>query len=99
MDIKINDSNEVISVTISGDIEMMTIKEFKTKLLDIGKNREKDIELDLSDVGYIDSSGIGVLIGLLNMQKKKGKMLRVTKVSPKVLNVLKLSSLTDTFNL
>ena len=48
---------------------------------------------------YIDSSGVGVLISLLKLQKKKGKDLRMGKVSSKVLNVLKLSSLSDVFNL
>jgi len=50
-------------------------------------------------VEYIDSSGVGVLISLLKMQKKKGKTIKIKKVSSKVLNVLKLSSLSDVFEL
>jgi anti-anti-sigma factor len=49
-------------------------------------------------VDYIDSSGVGVLISLLKLQKKKEKNLNIRKVSPKVLNVLKLSSLSDVFD-
>ncbi len=60
---------------------------------------DKDIELDLSSVEYIDSSGVGVLISLLKLQKKKGKSLKIRKVSTKVLNVLKLSSLSEVFEL
>ena len=60
---------------------------------------DKDIEIDLSEVDYIDSSGVGVLISLLKLQKKKEKELIIEKVSSKVLNVLKLSSLSDVFNL
>jgi len=66
--------------------------------LEIGQNENKDIDLDLSKVNYIDSSGVGVLISLLKLQKNKGKSLKISKVSPKVLNVLKLSSLSDVFN-
>ncbi|MDY6933510.1 MAG: STAS domain-containing protein [Spirochaetota bacterium] len=99
MDIDIKDNNDVVTAVISGDIEMMIIKEFKTKLLDIGKSMDKDIEIDLSNVDYIDSSGIGVLITLLKMQKGKGKSLKINKISPKVLDILKLSSLSDVFDL
>ena len=98
MEIQISNNAELVNVMITGDIEMMSIKDFKTKLLDIGQNENKDIDLDLSKVNYIDSSGVGVLISLLKLQKNKGKSLKISKVSPKVLNVLKLSSLSDVFN-
>ncbi|MFC1671007.1 STAS domain-containing protein [Spirochaetota bacterium] len=99
MDISVKDEDSRINVIVNGDIEMMTIKSFKDKLFDIGQNTDKDIEIDLSSVDYIDSSGVGVLISLLKLQKKKGKKLIINKVSSKVLNVLKLSSLSDVFNI
>lgn len=99
MNIEINDKNESVNIRVSGDIEMMSIKDFKTKLFDVGENTDKDVEIDLSDVNYIDSSGVGVLITLLKRQRSKGKTLKIAKVSPKVMNVLKLSSLSDVFDL
>ena len=99
MDIQVNEENDVVKITVNGDIEMMTIKNFKEKLFEIGHNMDKNIEIDLSSVDYIDSSGVGVLISLLKLQKKKGKELFIRKVSPKVLNVLKLSSLSDVFEM
>ncbi len=99
MEIVINENENNVLVIVSGDIEMMTIKEFKEKLFEIGQNIDKDVELDLSNVDYIDSSGVGVLISLLKLQKKKGKLLKIHKVSTQVLNVLQLSSLSDVFNL
>jgi anti-sigma B factor antagonist len=99
MNITIEEKDACFSVVVSGDIEMMTIKEFKEKLLNLGQKSEKDIVADLSDVDYIDSSGVGVLISLLKLQKKKGKTLIIEKVSDKVLNVLRLSSLADVFSL
>jgi len=99
MDIEIKENDELVNIIVNGDIEMMTIKTFKQKLFEIGQNVDKDIEIDLSSVDYIDSSGVGVLISLLKLQKKKGKSLKINKVSSKVLNVLKLSSLSDVFNI
>ena len=99
MKIEVKDSDLKVNIIVNGDIEMMTIKNFKQKLFEIGQNVDKDIEIDLSNVDYIDSSGVGVLISLLKLQKKKGKNLEINRVSPKVLNVLKLSSLSDVFNI
>ena len=99
MEISIKENANSVSVVFVGDIEMITIKEFKEKLLQLGQTTDKDIDIDLSNVEYIDSSGVGVLISLLKMQKKKDKNLRIEKVSDKVLSVLKLSSLADVFNL
>jgi anti-sigma B factor antagonist len=99
MEIEIQKNSDIVTVSVTGDIEMMSIKDFKNQLMDIGQNEDKDIGLDLSKVNYIDSSGVGVLISLLKVQKNKGKKLKILKVSPKVLNVLKLSSLSDIFNL
>jgi anti-sigma B factor antagonist len=99
MNIEVKENAQSVMVVISGDIEMVTIKDFKEKLLQLGQSTEKDVEIDLSNVEYIDSSGVGVLISLLKMQKKKGKDLKIEKVSDKVLSVLKLSSLADVFNL
>jgi len=99
MDIDIRDKDTTVEIIIDGDIEMMSIKNFKQKLMDVGQNRDVNIDLDLSNVDYIDSSGVGVLISLLKLQKKKGKLLNISKVSPKVLNVLKLSSLSEVFKL
>lgn len=99
MEIDVQERDTNVFLKVHGDIEMMSIKTFKQKLFEIGQNSNKDIEIDLSDVEYIDSSGVGVLISLLKLQKKKGKELKIDKVSSKVLNVLKLSSLSDVFNL
>ncbi len=99
MDINIDETGTVVKVTVAGDIEMLTIKTFKQKLFELGQNTDKNIEIDMMDVDYIDSSGVGVLISLLKLQKKKDKKLKISKVSSKVLNVLKLSSLSDVFDI
>lgn len=99
MNIDVTEDESVVTITVNGDIEMMTIKSFKQKLFEVGQDMDKDIEIDLSNVDYIDSSGVGVLISLLKLQKKKGRNLMINRVSSKVMNVLKLSSLSDVFNI
>ncbi len=99
MNIDIVNEQDIIKVSVVGNIEMLTIKNFKNQLFEIAQTNDKDIELDMSHVDYIDSSGVGILISILKIQKNKGKKLLINKVSPKVLNILKLSSLAELFNI
>ena len=99
MNIKINENNNIITAIISGEIELFTIREFESKLMEISHSNDKDIELDLSNVDYIASSGLGVLFSLMKLQKNKGKSLIINKISSKVLEVFKLSSISNFFDL
>ena len=83
MDIKKEENNEEIHFTITGEVLISTIGYFKKELLDAGKNSDKDIILDLSGVDHIDSSGLGILINLLKVQKNKGQKLIIDKMSKK----------------
>jgi len=72
MNIDIIEDDSTLGVKISGDIDMLTIKDFKQKMLDLAQTVEKNFIFDLEDVKYIDSSGIGVLISISKILKKKG---------------------------
>ncbi len=99
MKIEIKEDTDVVTVTINGNIEMGTMNNFNEKLFEISHTMNKNIDIDLSNVDYIDSSGVAILIGLMKLQKKKGRNLVIKKASPKVLNILMLSSLTDVFGI
>jgi len=56
------------------------------------------IIMDLSDVGYIDSAGLGALMRLkLSAIKQGGTDVKFVEMTPRVLQLLKLSNLTDWF--
>jgi len=93
--IEILRKKDVVFISIEGDIEISFIKEFKSQLIDIGQMENIDIEIDLSNANYIDSSGIGVLVLLYKIQTRKGKSLKLIDVSPKIVGILELCYLSD----
>ena len=99
MEIAIHENDACFFVVVTGELDAISVKEFKKKLFQLAHFSDKDIEIDLSNLDYIESSGVGVLVSLFKMQKNKGKKLKIDKVSKKVLNVLNLSSLSDAINL
>jgi anti-sigma B factor antagonist len=61
----------------------------------------KQIVLDLGEVTYIDSTGLGVLVGLLNSAQKAGGNIKLAQLKPRLIDVLgvtKLMTLFQTFD-
>ena len=96
MSLKINvrETTGVTILDLHGRItlgeEVATLRDTIRELLDAG---QKNILLDMGDVPYIDSSGLGQLVGsfatvtnrggqlkLLNLQKKLHELMQVTKL-------------------
>ncbi len=101
MEIEITEHPDMFNVNIQGSVEILDInfKDIKNRLFELSKNFDKDIEMDLSEAEYIDSSGIGLLTSILKLQRKKGKSFKINKASLKILNILQLSSLSNIFGL
>jgi anti-sigma B factor antagonist len=61
----------------------------------------KQIVLDLGGVTYIDSIGLGVLVGLLISAEKGGGRIKLANLKPRLIDVLgvtKLMTLFETFD-
>jgi anti-sigma B factor antagonist len=95
-------SREVSSVTIldiTGPIvlgdDLSTLRDSIHKLIEEGK---KKIILNLANVNYIDSSGVGELVGSFTTVRNAGgelKLLHLTKKVQDVLHVTKLYTVFD----
>ena len=95
MNYEFQETGERTVIRVEGPIEMKTIKDFKEEVFNYTETRDVDIEVDLSAVEYIDSTGIGLLITLYKRQKQKKKTFRIVKASDKVHSLLELSSLSE----
>jgi len=84
----LQDSNP-IKVKIKGEISSFTldkVREFFSQYTEIGD----DIHIDMSELNYIDSSGIGFLILVSEKLRKFNKKLKILNPSPNLQNLFKL---------
>jgi stage II sporulation protein AA (anti-sigma F factor antagonist) len=82
-----------ILVAIHGDLDLPTaapLREALDELLD--RYRDKGLVLDLSEVNFIDSSGLGVILG--RYKRMTGRPLSLIGVRPNVRAVLELAGIT-----
>ena len=76
----------------SGLILSETVKE-------LAKKGKKNILLNLAGVTYVDSSGVGQLVGAMTSARNQGVSLKLLRPNTQVLNLLKLSKLDTVFNI
>ena len=89
---------EVNIVDLSGRITIgegtLTLKETVRALL---QKSEPKILLNLGDITYIDSSGIGELVSSFTMAGKKGGKLKLLNLTKKVHDLLSITKLLTVF--
>lgn len=84
----------VMTVALDGELDERSARETREFLDDnIRKNRIWRLILDFGEVDFMDSTGIGVLLGRYNLLKSEGAELCVTKVNPQIDKVFRVSGL------
>jgi len=79
-------------VTVSGSLTLgRDAQHFEWTIEDMIKNLQNRIVVDLSDVPFVDSAGIGILVGCHGKVTKSGGQFRLTGLTDRVLNVLRIT--------
>ncbi|SPE18301.1 Anti-sigma factor antagonist [Candidatus Sulfotelmatomonas gaucii] len=96
-------SREVDGVTVLDLSGRITLGEGSVQLRDairdlIGKGQRR-ILLDLGEVNYIDSSGLGELVSAFTTAKNQGANLKLLKLTKKVHDLLQLTKLYTVFDI
>ena len=92
--------NGITVLDLSGKITLgegsVTIRDAVRDVLATGKNQ---ILLNLADVNYIDSSGIGELVSALTAVKNAGGSLKLLQLTKKVKDLLQITKLYTVFDI
>ncbi len=87
---------------LKGDVDMNSSSDVRGALGDVfrqcGKGT-KGLFIDLSEVRYMDSSGIATLVEAMQNCMKQGARLRLVNLSPAVRDVFELARLASVFDI
>lgn len=87
-------------VTLLGELDHHSAEEVRTKVDDrIEKNNSSKVIMDFSNVTFMDSSGIGVVIGRYKKVSMKKGVLCIVNAKESVKRVFELSGLFKIINL
>lgn len=94
MPVKITVSGEVVTAFLDGEIDHHTASVIRNEIdASVEKNMPTLLVLDFRDVSFMDSSGIGLVMGRYKLLKPIGASLHVTNTSPQIGKVMKLAGL------
>jgi anti-sigma B factor antagonist len=98
LNIKEREAGDVTILDLSGKITIgegsVQLRESVRKLLDQGK---KKILLNLGDVSYVDSSGIGELVSSYTTTNNNGGQLKLLNLTKKIQDLLMITKLLTVF--
>lgn len=93
------EENLNLTVFLSGDLDINTVDEFRKEVLEKYDDKDSDIFFDLSDLEYIDSTGLGAIIAVYKKVKEKGRNLTIVRAKKNIKKLFFITELDKIFNM
>jgi anti-sigma B factor antagonist len=94
LDVSSDPTGQVV-IAVAGEVEMVTAPQLAACILE---HATSDVVVDLSNVTFLDSSGITALVHGYNELRKNGHTLRTTGERDLIRRVLEISGLDGLFH-
>ena len=99
MSFQTSKENAVVVVDVDGQLIVGNRQELKQKVLDELEAGERKFLIDFANTGYIDSSGLGVLVSLSKKIREQGVELRLANLNEDLRTLFELTNLDTLFNI
>lgn len=94
MAVEITVKGEVVTAYLSGDIDHHSAADMRERIDSaIDCNMPSALIMDFGGVSFMDSSGIGLIMGRYRNLQKTGAQLHITGAAPQIEKVMKLAGM------
>lgn len=96
MEIQLSGNNEVMVISVIGELNATNCDQLRETVLQLSEKNINKVTIDLKHTSFVDSTGLGVLVGLhATLKKRKGYLLLANPQPPvkSTLDITRLSSL------
>jgi anti-sigma B factor antagonist len=84
-------------VEVKGEIDVYTAPKLREKLIELVSEGSYNVVVNLEGVDFLDSTGLGVLVGALKRVKAHDGSLSLVCTQDKILKIFKITGLTKVF--
>jgi anti-sigma B factor antagonist len=84
-------------ISLRGEIDVYTAPRLRQALIDLVEGDATDILVDMTRVDFLDSTGLGVLVGGLKRVKAKDGSLEIVATQDKILKIFEITGLSKVF--
>lgn len=89
----------VTVIALGGEVDVYTSPRLKQEMVDQLSRGTRHLVLDLNGVEYLDSTGLGVLIGGLKRTRERSGDLRLICDNIRILRIFEITGLTKIFEI
>lgn len=90
--------DSVVVVNVQGEVDVYTAPKLREEIHRQMDDGATTVIVDLADVAYMDSSGLGVLIGALKRARENEGDMVVASANPRITRILDVTGLSKIFN-
>jgi anti-sigma B factor antagonist len=84
-------------VSVGGEIDVYTAPKLREQLVDLVNAGQYHLVVDMEDVEFLDSTGLGVLVGGLKRVRAHEGSLRLVCTQERILKIFRITGLTKVF--
>ncbi len=88
-----HEASNAVSVKVDGELDLYSAPAFSKAAMEATATGASILVLDLCALEYLDSSGVGTIIQLLQQARKRGGELRVAGLAGSALKVLRMTNI------
>jgi anti-sigma B factor antagonist len=99
MAFEVTEKGGVTIIDVEGQLIVGNRQELKQKVLERLDTGERKFLIDFSNTGYIDSSGLGVLVSLSKKIREQGGELRLANLNEDLKTLFELTKLDTLFHI
>ena len=99
MSLQVTRQGEIVVIEVDGQLIVGNRQELKQKVLEEAEAGARKILVDFAKAGYIDSSGLGVLVSLAKRMRELGGDLRLANLNDDLQTLFELTKLDSLFQI
>lgn len=88
---------DACTVTLDGEVDVYTAPRLKEELVSAIEGGCANVIVDLEKVGFIDSSGLGVLVSALRRARERDGVVRIVCTRDNILKIFRITGLDKVF--
>jgi anti-sigma B factor antagonist len=96
---KLDSNNKIWDINLEGELDVSTADKLKEYLNELLNEEIADMKLNLENLDYIDSTGLGVMIGILKKLKIENKEIYIVNPKNNVRKIFNITGLDKIFKM
>ncbi|HLR03498.1 MAG TPA: STAS domain-containing protein [Virgibacillus sp.] len=99
LSIKVDSDNEVTYIYLAGEVDAYTAPKLKEAVLPKTEIENHVVKVDLGEVNYMDSTGLGVFISALKSTKENNSHLKLVHLQDRVARLFRITGLDEVIDI